>query len=204
MAGHRVVSHSGSIGDFTAHLILVPSMHLGITVLSNASAFVAAGHEGQYDVSLGLAKLLLGLTPTPHDRSWVTTLLLPCVLWTGFLLVAADAASLLFRRRRKPATARRRPKHLRAVLLSLTASALGLAILLFAPLASARYFYPDVGWGSTFLMWALFASAAIRALVLVMRPGASSAQTLVAEPETEDVARHPQSLSPRGNRRLLL
>jgi CubicO group peptidase (beta-lactamase class C family) len=44
LAGARIVSHPGSLGHFTAHVLLAPDADgLGLAVVSNASAFLAGG-----------------------------------------------------------------------------------------------------------------------------------------------------------------
>lgn len=68
-AGTPVASHPGSLGHFTAHILLAPDADgLGIAVVSNASAFLA-GHEAQYDIGLGLLDLLLDQQPQPSTPS---------------------------------------------------------------------------------------------------------------------------------------
>jgi len=69
VAGAPVASHPGSLGHFTAHILLAPDADgLGIAVMSNASAFLG-GHEAQYDIGLGLIGLLFGQEPQPSTPS---------------------------------------------------------------------------------------------------------------------------------------
>ncbi len=145
--GERVVSHAGSLGHFTAHVILASEAeHLGIAVLTNASAFVAAGHAGQYDLSLELARLLLGDAPQPAQAGLLMTTVVPAAAWAGALAILVAAARFLRTRRREP-NRRHDGSWVRTVLPSVAYFGTGLAILLAAPLDAARHFYPDVGWG---------------------------------------------------------
>ena len=149
VAGERVVSHAGSLGHFTAHVIIASEAdQLGIAVLTNASAFVAAGHAGQYDLSLELARLLLGAEPEPAEGGLLMTTVVPAASWAGAIAILVAAARFLRRRRR--VTGRHHDRSwLRTVLPSVAFVGTGLAILLVAPLDAARHFYPDVGWGLT-------------------------------------------------------
>lgn len=154
LAGHRVVSHAGSLGHFNAHLIMVPEADgLGIAVLSNASAFIAAGHEGQYELSLGLAHLLLDQEPEAAGWSPLTILAAPTVAWAvaGLLLLSVvwHLVRTLPRWRREKGHGRGRHTFRRLVLPSIGYLALGAVVLLTVPLGAARHFYPDVGWGAT-------------------------------------------------------
>lgn len=97
LGGERVVSHSGSLAHFTAHLLMAPDEDLGVAVLSNASAIVTSGHEGQYDLGIGLTRLLLGQTPEPTGPNVALTYVAPVVLWGLVVLLGAAAAWLLAR-----------------------------------------------------------------------------------------------------------
>lgn len=147
-AGHATVSHAGSLGHFTTHVVLAPGAdQLGIAVLTNASAFVAAGHSGQYDLSLELTRLLLGADLRPTEPGFLMTRIAPAAVWIGGLAVLAAAARSLLRRRQSEVPEGRRWAG--SLLPSAGYFAAGLAVLLAAPLDAARHFYPDVGWGLT-------------------------------------------------------
>lgn len=151
--GHETVSHAGSLGHFTAHVVLAPGAdQLGIAVLSNASAFVAAGHSGQYDLSLELTRLLLDADSRPAEAGALMTRIAPSAVWIGGLAVLAAAARSLILRRRQPEVSRRR-RWASSMLPSVGYLATGLGVLLAAPLDAARHFYPDVGWGLTATAW---------------------------------------------------
>lgn len=152
LAGHPVISHSGSLGHFTTHLIMVPGADgLGIAVLTNASAFIAAGHAGQYDLSLGLARLLLGEQPEPAARSTLYTFIYPIAAWALVLLVLVPIGRHLTRtlprwRRKGMPSEEGSPRWFRHVILPAVGYlAVGAALLLAVPLGAARHFYPDVG-----------------------------------------------------------
>jgi CubicO group peptidase (beta-lactamase class C family) len=158
LGGQKTVSHTGSLGDFTTHVILVPGTdRLGIAVQTNASAFIAAGHAGQYDISLGLVHHLLGLGATRSEPSPWTLVVAPMVAW-GLGLLTVGLAARHLRSVRSGSLRPRRPG-LRAVVTSLAAPSgfLGLAAVIFVvtpsvvgvSLGSARIFYPDVAWGLT-------------------------------------------------------
>jgi hypothetical protein len=181
-AGHRTVSRAGSLGDYTAHLILVPGADgLGIAVQTNASAFVAAGHEGQYELSLGLLSTLLGDEPTPVAPDLVMSMLVPAVMWAPGLVILAAAGRHIIAVRHGPArpgdgrrTAWQALRQLVPGLVYLGLGAIALIALpsLFGvPLNSIRIFYPDVGWGLTAvgavaLLWGLARTAlALRSIV---------------------------------------
>jgi CubicO group peptidase (beta-lactamase class C family) len=167
VAGHRTVSHAGSLGNYTAHLIMIPDADgLGIAVLQNASAFIAAGHEGQYDLSLGLVELLLGLDPQPRDPSPLLTLVVPLLAWGVGVGVIVLAARFLIRRRRTAGGDLGRRWWPRAILPSAVYATLALTVLVLAPMlmgvswASAQLFYPDMAWGMVLsgyvaLAWAI-------------------------------------------------
>lgn len=152
-AGHATVSHAGSLGHFTTHVVLAPGAdQLGIAVLTNASAFVAAGHSGQYDLSLELTRLLLGAEPSPAKAGALMTRIAPAAVWIGGLAVLAAAARSLILRRRRPDVMKRR-RWANSLLPSAGYLATGIGVLLAAPLDAARHFYPDVGWGLTISAW---------------------------------------------------
>jgi CubicO group peptidase (beta-lactamase class C family) len=170
LAGHQVISHSGSLGHFVAHVILVPGADgLGVAVLSNASAFVAAGHAGQYDLSVGLATLLLDEPPVPADRPVLLSLIVPATAWAllALLVVGILRSGIDLARRRRPNPHRSRT--------TLRTWAPGIVALLAAgatlilPMGTARHFYPDAAWGATLAaagaaVWGLLrlARAAVR------------------------------------------
>jgi CubicO group peptidase (beta-lactamase class C family) len=152
-AGHQVVSHAGSLGHFTTHLILIPGAEdLGIAVATNASAFVAAGHTSQYDLSVGLTELLLGQESPVTTSSPLTVLVAPIVTWLLLAVLVALAVrhlvTTLPRWRRAAATGTRR--WLRRVVLPAAGwLTIALGLSLSMPLGAARHFYPDVGWAAT-------------------------------------------------------
>lgn len=159
VGGYGTVSHAGSLGDCNAHIILVPGADgLGIAVEANASAFIAAGHAGQYELSLGLLRLLLDLEPESAGPSMLTTLVALAVAWGLGLLVVVAALRYLLRFRLGRALRSRgglRP-WLRQVLLPTGAYLADAAFILAGvpaltgfPMATAQVFYPDVAWGLT-------------------------------------------------------
>jgi CubicO group peptidase (beta-lactamase class C family) len=152
LAGHAVVGHTGSLGHFTAHILLVPTAgDLGIAVLTNASAIIAAGHEGQYDLGLGLVRILLGEQPRPASRRFVLTYAAPALAWAACaLLVAVIARALLDLRRAPHGRPRARRGTQRRLAFAAALLAVGVALLV-APLDAARHFYPDAGWGLSLL-----------------------------------------------------
>ena len=167
--GQPTVSHAGSLGDYTAHVIMVPGADgLGIAVLRNASAFIAAGHEGQYALSLGLMELLLGLDVQPRDPSPLMTIVVPLIAWGIGMAVVALAVRFLMRRRSglrsdKADGTAHRP---RAIILPSLAFGVLAAGLLVGPMLmglswkTAQLFYPDMAWGLLFsgsvaLAWAV-------------------------------------------------
>lgn len=164
LADQPIVSHSGTLGHFTAHLLVAPESDLGVVVLSNSSAFVANGHEGQYDLSLGLTQLLLGQGPSPTDPSPVMTVAVPVLVWAMAVAIAHAAIRSILRarqRRQEQASADRR--RLRpGVISGAVYVTVGTALLVFAPLDSAREFYPDAGWGATVVAHLAIASGLLR------------------------------------------
>jgi len=168
--GQPTVSHAGSLGDYTTHVIMVPGADgLGIAVLRNASAFIAAGHDGQYNLSLGLMELLLGLDVQPREPSPLMTIVVPLIAWGIGLAVVVLAVRFLMRRRSGPRHNVGHGKARRAhaiILPSLAFGALAVVLLVVAPMLmgvswrSAQLFYPDMAWGVVFsgcvaLVWAV-------------------------------------------------
>ncbi len=192
-AGRQVVSHSGSLGHFTAHLIMVPEERLGVAVLSNASAFVANGHEGQYDLSLGITDLLLDRQPTPTEPSALMALAAPGAVWA--MVVAVFLAALHQVVRRFPRWRRERragaaPRWLRRVVVPAAGWITAAAVLFVAvPLDSGRHFYPDVGWGATVLAFLCLGWAAVRTILTVAalrrprREGEEDRRSRVGDPQ---------------------
>lgn len=160
VGGHKTVSHAGSLGDYTAHVIMVPGADgLGIAVSQNASAFVAAGHEGQYGLSLELLELLLGLNREERRISPLMTVLVPATVWGLVVLILASAVRFFVRRSRSQA----RPTPLGSLTRRLLPAAvlvlMGLTVLLALPpltggtWRSVQLFYPDVAWGLLVAGW---------------------------------------------------
>jgi CubicO group peptidase (beta-lactamase class C family) len=174
LAGQRAVSHAGSLGHFTTHLIMVPGADgLGIAVATNASAFIAAGHASQYDLSVGLTELLLGNETPIETASPLTVLLAPVVAWgllAGLLVLAVrHVASTLphWRRTTTPGTARWRLWTRHVVLPAVGWTAVALALWLSMPLSAARHFYPDLGWAATVIVFVALPWAVIRTVLTV-------------------------------------
>lgn len=160
VADTPVVSHPGSLGHFTAHLVLAPDAGLGIAVVSNASAFLA-GHEAQYDLGLGLTHLLLGQEPVVADPSVLITVVVPILLWSVVLLQIALIIRSIMRHRVRglPATRAQGFRAWRRLLLPAVALiTVGAGLLVAAPLGLARHFYPDGGWALTVGAWLALAS----------------------------------------------
>lgn len=182
IAGHRTVSHAGSLGDYAAHVIMIPDANgLGIAVLQNASAFIAAGHDGQYGLSLGLMELLLGLDPQPRDPSPLLMLVVPLAAW-GIGAGVIGLAIRFFTRRRSSAVRALdadRPRWRSAILPSLGYAAVGLTLLVVAPMstgvswASAQLFYPDAAWGVVVSGYVALAWAIGRLVLAWRRPSPS-------------------------------
>lgn len=156
LAGTPVVSHPGSLGHFTAHVLLAPHADgLGVAVVSNASSFVASSHEAQYDLSLGLTHLLLGEEPPPADPSLLMTVVVPILLWLIVALLIGAIIRHLARLRLHGLPAAKghgARRWARALLPGLAFLAVG-AGLLAAPLGLARHFYPDGGWAVTVIAY---------------------------------------------------
>jgi hypothetical protein len=174
LGGLKVVSHAGSLPHFSSHLIMVPDASgLGIAVLTNASAFVASGHEGQYEISLGLLHLMLGQEPNPTDSDVLLALIAPVVMWMAVVLLAGTVARYFLRTlpHRPPAarTSAIRGRHFASLLPVIGYLALGAGLLLVAPLGSARLFYPDVGWAATAIAYLSLSCGVLRALIAAPR-----------------------------------
>lgn len=165
--GEPVVSHAGSLGHFAAHLIFAPEAdQLGIAVLSNASAFVAAGHVGQYDLSLELARMLLGAEPQPAEAGLLMTTVAPAASWAGALAILLAAARVLRSGRHRVSNRDHQDRRwARTILPSMGYFGIGLAVLVATPLDAARHFYPDVGWGLTATAYLAIGWGTIRALL---------------------------------------
>ena len=186
--GHRVVSHSGSLGTVTTHLVMVPGADgLGIAVQTNASAFIAAGHPAQYDLSLELTRLLLGLEPKPASRDVLLSVVAPIVAWLAAAGIAVAAIRWMLvarhRQRRRAATAPSWSRRwIRPVVLpGLAYLGLATALVVFAPLQAARHFYPDVGWGLTITAIVAAGWAVVRTVVSVSTIGRAARATEPAE-----------------------
>jgi CubicO group peptidase (beta-lactamase class C family) len=180
-AGTPVASHPGSLGHFTAHILLAPDADgLGIAVVSNASAFLA-GHEAQYDIGLGLLDLLLDQQPQPSTPSALMVLVVPVLAW---LVVAALLAALArdlarLRVHGLPAQRRRGARGwVRALLPGAVLIASGGGLLIAAPLGLARHFYPDGGWAVTAGAWIALTWGLVRVVTAV----ASSARARRLQP----------------------
>ena len=156
LAGTPVVSHPGSLGHFTAHVLLAPDADgLGIAVLSNASSFLA-GHEVQYDLGLGLTHLLLGEEPQPADPSLLMTLVVPTLSWALVVLLVGAVVRYLIRLRRHglPAVKGHGARRwVRALLPGAAYLSIGAGLLAAVPLGLARHFYPDGGWAVTVIAY---------------------------------------------------
>ena len=142
---------------------------LGIAVVTNASAFIAAGHMGQYDLSLGLAHLLVGRELPPDTAGPLLTLVVPLLSWALVAAIVGLALRFVRRNRRDTATGRSsRPERSwrQTVLCAAGYLTLGIAPALMLPLGTVRHFYPDVGWALTALAylattWAIARTALI-------------------------------------------
>ena len=190
--GETVVSHAGSLGHFTTHLILAPDVNqLGIAVLTNASAFVAAGHGGQYDLSLELSRMLLGADPQPTEPGVLMTTIAPAAAWTGALAVLAAAARFLRGGRRSLTSRQHDRSWVRTVLPSVGYVGVGLALVVAFPLDAARHFYPDVGWGLTATAYFAVGWGAIRAIVVQL----SRRRTRPVEPHKTVPAGQPNEFT---------
>jgi CubicO group peptidase (beta-lactamase class C family) len=146
VAGTPVVSHPGSLGHVTGHLLLAPDEGLGVAVVTNASAFLA-GHEAQYDIGLGLIHLLLGEEPVAAEPSLLLTLVVPILAW---LVVVLLLGGFVVSTRRLAVQGPRAVAGgwVRALWPGAALLAAGGAVFA-APLGLARHFYPDGGWALT-------------------------------------------------------
>lgn len=150
IAGTRVVSHPGSLGHFTGHVLLAPEDGVGVAVVTNASSFLA-GHEAQYDIGLGLIHTLLGEDPVFAEPSLLMELVVPVVAWLLVaLLIGAFVRSMIRPRAHglRVTAAGGARGWMRAVLPGVALMAVG-GGLFAAPLGLARHFYPDGGWAVT-------------------------------------------------------
>ena len=157
LAGTPVVSHPGSLGHFTAQILLAPEADgLGVAVVSNASSFVSASHETQYDLGLGLTHLLLGEEFQPAEPSVLMTLAVPILLWLLVALLVATILRFIVRLRRNGIPAAQghgTRRWIRALLPGAVYLAIGAGLLVAAPLGLARHFYPDGGWAVTVIAY---------------------------------------------------
>lgn len=175
LADTPVVSHPGSLGHFTAHLLLAPEADgLGIAVMSNASSFVSASHETQYDLGLGLAHLLLGQDPYAADPYFSMTIVVPILLWFVAALLVAGVVRYLVRLRGgglSTLTGRSAGRGLLSLLPGVTYLVVGAGLLVAAPLGLARHFYPDGGWAVTVIAYvsAVWGLARVGIGVIAMR-----------------------------------
>jgi hypothetical protein len=172
LAGTPVVSHPGSLGHFTAHVLLAPDAGgLGVAVVSNASSFVASSHEAQYDLGLGLTHLLLGNEPQPADPSLLMSVVVPIVAWAVVALLIGAVVLHLVRLRVQGLPAAKghdARRWVRALLPSAALVAVGGALIVAAPLGLARHFYPDGGWAVTVGAWIALTWGLVRVAVTVV------------------------------------
>lgn len=195
LGDHRVVSHAGSLGHVTTHLIMAPDADgLGIAVSTNASAFIAAGHDAQYDLSVGLAELLLDEEPTPARYSTLLVFVAPLTLWALLLgligMISRYVGRTLPRWRGDGLrTSRGRRFWVRHVVLPTGGYlVVGAALILAMPLGAARHFYPDVGWAATAIAGLAIAWGLLRPLLTLA--------VLATAPATIPPTRHPDSTDP--------
>jgi CubicO group peptidase (beta-lactamase class C family) len=170
LAGTTVVSHPGSLGHFTAHVLLAPDADgLGVAVVSNASAFLAGGvgdrgHDAQYDLGFGLVRMLLGEQHQPVDPTVLMTVVVPVAAWGAVALLFGTILRSLIRLRRQGLASTAGAKAGRWAR-SLLPGAAHLAVgagLLATPLGLARHFYPDAGWAVTGGAWLTLTWGAVR------------------------------------------
>jgi CubicO group peptidase (beta-lactamase class C family) len=168
IAGRPIVSHPGSLGHFTAHILLAPGPDdLGIAVLSNASSFLA-GHEAQYDLGLGLTRVMLGEQPQPFGPSLLTTIVVPVFAWSVVAVLIGLVLRYLVRLRSRglPTPKGRGPRHwLRSLIPGIAYLAVGAGLLTAAPLGLARHFYPDGGWAVTVIAYLATFWGAVRLVI---------------------------------------
>lgn len=176
IAGTPVVSHPGSLGHFTGHVLMAPEEGLGVAVVTNASA-ILTGHETQYDLGLGLMHTLLGEEPVYTEPSPLITLVAPVVA----LLIGAFVrhVSRLRAHGLPAAPVRGARRWVRALVPGTALLAVGGAVFA-APLGIARQFYPDGGWAITIAACIAVTWGAVRLVVAITggvraRRGASAA-----------------------------
>ncbi len=206
LAGTPVVSHPGSLGHFTAHVLLAPDADgLGIAVVSNASAFLSGGvgdrgHDAQYDLGFGLIRMLLGEEHQPVEPTLLMTVVVPVFAWCAVALLLGTILRHLVRLRRHglPTAAGAGAGRSVRLLLPGAAHLAAAAALLNAPLGLARHFYPDAGWAMTVGAWLALTWGAARlvlAAASVIRGGRAMITAHVAartggrtpDPATADV-----------------
>ena len=163
IAGTPVVSHPGSLGHFTGHVLMAPDDGLGVAVVTNGSSFLA-GHEAQYDFGLGLIHTLLGEEPVYAEPSLLMALVVPALAWLVVALLVGAFVRHVSRLRTHGlpvATAGGARGWIRAVLPGAALLAAGGAVFA-APLGLARHFYPDGGWAVTVAACIAVISGAVR------------------------------------------
>lgn len=168
IAGTPVISHPGSLGHFTGHVLLAPDAGLGVAVVTNASSFLA-GHEAQYDIGLGLIHTLLEQEPAFAEPSVLMQWVVPVAAWLVVALLIGAFVRYLVRLRAqglRVMTAGGPRGWMRVLLPGAALLAIG-GTLFVAPLGLARHFYPDGGWATTLAAWTLVISGALRLLVVV-------------------------------------
>lgn len=175
LAGTTIVSHPGSLGHFTAHVLLAPEADgLGIAVVSNASAFLAGGvgdrgHNAQYDLGFGLLRMLLGEEHQPVGPTALMTVVIPAVAWGAVALLLITGVRYVTRLRRGALRPTRRPGAggwMRSVLPGAMYLGAGF-VMVAAPLGMARHFYPDVGWALSFGAGLAIVLGVVRVVVTV-------------------------------------
>ena len=207
LAGTPVVSHPGSLGHFTAHVLLAPEADgLGVAVMSNASSFVSASHETQYDIGLGLTHLLLGAEFQPPEPSLLMTTVVPVLLWLLVALLIASIIRYLVRLRRHGLPAAKghgARRWTRALWPGAVYLAIGMSLLAAAPLGLARHFYPDGGWAVTVIAYvaaawgvARLGTGVIATRRLGRRGGADAARRTSADDRSGTPAATPSQLQP--------
>ncbi|HSK90886.1 MAG TPA: serine hydrolase [Euzebyales bacterium] len=172
LAGHPTVSHTGELGNFTAHVDLVPDAdRLGVVVLANASAF-AALQGGNYGLGSDLTRLLVGQDVEPASSMILTTGVLPFAVWAaaiGILIAAGRYLLITLPRLRASAPTGSGIQRwvCPVVLPALGYVALALPLLPVVPLGMAHHFAPDIGWGLTVMAYLALGWAALRTLLAI-------------------------------------